>query len=211
MIDPELVGVAGVPAEDRSRGPGGGAGRRSRRSWRPCVWRSPGSGRSTSRTRTVPGWEGDPEVPVRRLPAQGAARARGAGRAARSTAAASSWGASRRSMPAPPDGWPPGPWWFGRVPAGPRAPVSRPACTTATPRCVPARRGGRAGRRSRAVGRGGASAGGGLAAATALLARDRGGPPLCFQMLHIPELDDRSRRRPCRPSSTRRCGTDRWR
>jgi acetyl esterase/lipase len=37
----------------------------------------------------------------------------------------------------------------------------------------------------------GASAGGGLAAATALLARDRGGPPICFQMLHIPELDDR--------------------
>ncbi len=37
----------------------------------------------------------------------------------------------------------------------------------------------------------GASAGGGLAAATALLARDQGGPALCFQMLHIPELDDR--------------------
>ena len=37
----------------------------------------------------------------------------------------------------------------------------------------------------------GASAGGGLAAATALLARDLGGPPVCFQMLHIPELDDR--------------------
>lgn len=37
----------------------------------------------------------------------------------------------------------------------------------------------------------GASAGGGLAAATALLARDRNGPPVCFQMLHIPELDDR--------------------
>jgi acetyl esterase/lipase len=37
----------------------------------------------------------------------------------------------------------------------------------------------------------GASAGGGLAAATALLARDRSGPPVCFQMLHIPELDDR--------------------
>ena len=37
----------------------------------------------------------------------------------------------------------------------------------------------------------GGSAGGGLAAATALLARDRGGPPLCFQILHIPELDDR--------------------
>jgi acetyl esterase/lipase len=37
----------------------------------------------------------------------------------------------------------------------------------------------------------GASAGGGLAAATALLARDLGGPDLCFQMLHIPELDDR--------------------
>jgi acetyl esterase/lipase len=37
----------------------------------------------------------------------------------------------------------------------------------------------------------GASAGGGLAAALALLARDLGGPSLCFQMLQIPELDDR--------------------
>ena len=38
---------------------------------------------------------------------------------------------------------------------------------------------------------GGQSAGGGLAAATALLARDRGGPDLCFQFLGIPELDHR--------------------
>jgi acetyl esterase len=38
---------------------------------------------------------------------------------------------------------------------------------------------------------GGQSAGGGLAAAVALLARDRGGPPLCFQVLGIPELDHR--------------------
>jgi len=37
----------------------------------------------------------------------------------------------------------------------------------------------------------GQSAGGGLAAACALLARDRGGPDLCFQLLEIPELDDR--------------------
>jgi len=37
----------------------------------------------------------------------------------------------------------------------------------------------------------GQSAGGGLAAATALLSRDRGGPALCFQLLEIPELDDR--------------------
>lgn len=37
----------------------------------------------------------------------------------------------------------------------------------------------------------GVSAGGGLAAAIALLARDRGGPALCFQVLDIPELDDR--------------------
>jgi acetyl esterase/lipase len=37
----------------------------------------------------------------------------------------------------------------------------------------------------------GSSAGGGLAAALALLARDRGGPALCFQYLGIPELDDR--------------------
>ncbi|MDQ7810252.1 alpha/beta hydrolase [Amycolatopsis sp. A133] len=37
----------------------------------------------------------------------------------------------------------------------------------------------------------GESAGGGLSAAVALLARDRGGPQLCFQYLGIPELDDR--------------------
>lgn len=37
----------------------------------------------------------------------------------------------------------------------------------------------------------GGSAGGGLAAALALLARDRGGPPICFQCLSAPELDDR--------------------
>ncbi|CAO5154057.1 Esterase LipI [Frankia sp. AiPs1] len=37
----------------------------------------------------------------------------------------------------------------------------------------------------------GASAGAGLAAGLALLARDRGGPPLCFQFLSMPEIDDR--------------------
>jgi len=37
----------------------------------------------------------------------------------------------------------------------------------------------------------GGSAGGGLAAGVALMARDRGGPSLCFQFLGIPELDDR--------------------
>ena len=37
----------------------------------------------------------------------------------------------------------------------------------------------------------GMSAGGGLSAATALLARDRRGPKICFQYLGIPELDDR--------------------
>jgi len=41
------------------------------------------------------------------------------------------------------------------------------------------------------VGVGGGSAGGGLSAATALLARDRSGPAICFQFLQIPELDDR--------------------
>lgn len=38
---------------------------------------------------------------------------------------------------------------------------------------------------------GGSSAGANLAAAVALLARDRGGPKICFQMLLIPALDDR--------------------
>ncbi|MEW9547744.1 alpha/beta hydrolase [Nonomuraea sp. NPDC050783] len=38
---------------------------------------------------------------------------------------------------------------------------------------------------------GGASAGGGLAAATVLLARDRGGPEVAFQLLICPMLDDR--------------------
>ncbi len=42
-----------------------------------------------------------------------------------------------------------------------------------------------------AIAVGGASAGGGLSAAVALLARDRGGPALCYQVLQIPELDDR--------------------
>jgi len=38
---------------------------------------------------------------------------------------------------------------------------------------------------------GGASAGGGLAAATALMARDRSGPHVAFQLLNYPVLDDR--------------------
>jgi acetyl esterase/lipase len=38
---------------------------------------------------------------------------------------------------------------------------------------------------------GGQSAGGGLSAGLALLARDRGGPAICFQFLGIPELDHR--------------------
>jgi acetyl esterase/lipase len=37
----------------------------------------------------------------------------------------------------------------------------------------------------------GGSAGGGLTAGLTLLARDRGGPPIAFQCLMIPELDDR--------------------
>jgi acetyl esterase len=41
------------------------------------------------------------------------------------------------------------------------------------------------------IGIGGQSAGGGLAAGLALLARDRGGPAVCFQLLGIPELDHR--------------------
>jgi acetyl esterase/lipase len=52
----------------------------------------------------------------------------------------------------------------------------------------------------------GASAGGGLAAGLALLARDRGGPPLCFQFLGIPELDDRL----ATPSMTRFVDTPLW-
>lgn len=41
------------------------------------------------------------------------------------------------------------------------------------------------------IGIGGESAGGGISAGVALLARDRGGPRLCVQLLGIPELDDR--------------------
>lgn len=40
------------------------------------------------------------------------------------------------------------------------------------------------------IGVGGDSAGAGLAAGLALRARDEGGPPLCFQYLGIPEIDD---------------------
>src|SRR5690606_41705680 len=38
---------------------------------------------------------------------------------------------------------------------------------------------------------GGECGGGGLSAGVALMASDRGGPELCFQLLGIPELDDR--------------------
>ncbi len=41
---------------------------------------------------------------------------------------------------------------------------------------------------------GGDSAGGGLAACLAQLAHDRGGPPICFQLLQYPMLDDRTPR-----------------
>ncbi|MHA6795463.1 alpha/beta hydrolase [Pseudonocardia bannensis] len=37
----------------------------------------------------------------------------------------------------------------------------------------------------------GMSAGGGLAAGLTLLVRDQGGPPICFQLLDAPEVDDR--------------------
>ena len=53
---------------------------------------------------------------------------------------------------------------------------------------------------------GGPSAGGGLAAGTALIARDRGGPRLVFQLLLEPMLDDRS----TTYSSTQYEGTTVW-
>jgi acetyl esterase/lipase len=53
---------------------------------------------------------------------------------------------------------------------------------------------------------GGVSAGGGLAAGTALLARDRGGPPLSFQLLLEPMLDDRA----ITASSTEYAGSVVW-
>jgi acetyl esterase/lipase len=61
----------------------------------------------------------------------------------------------------------------------------------------------------------GASAGGGLAAATALLARDRGGPPLAFQLLVYPMLDDRDTTPSARefsgiPSWSREHNRDGW-
>ncbi|MBB4935346.1 acetyl esterase/lipase [Lipingzhangella halophila] len=52
----------------------------------------------------------------------------------------------------------------------------------------------------------GSSAGGGLAAATALLARDRGGPALVGQMLMCPMLDDRNDT----PSSVQMAGLGIW-
>jgi acetyl esterase len=52
----------------------------------------------------------------------------------------------------------------------------------------------------------GQSAGGGLSAALCLLARDRGGPGICFQYLGIPELDDRLQT----PSMQRFVDTPMW-
>lgn len=48
-----------------------------------------------------------------------------------------------------------------------------------------------------AIAIGGASAGGGLAAGLALMARDRGGPSICFQLLVFPMLDHTN----CEPST----------
>jgi acetyl esterase len=56
------------------------------------------------------------------------------------------------------------------------------------------------------IGIGGMSAGGGLAAGLALLARDRGRPAVKFQLLGIPELDDRLDT----PSMTRFVDTPMW-
>jgi acetyl esterase len=62
----------------------------------------------------------------------------------------------------------------------------------------------------------GHSAGGGLAAALTILARDRGGPPICFQLLGMPEVDDRMVTRSSQefvdtPSWTRRACELSWR
>ncbi|HUC37093.1 MAG TPA: alpha/beta hydrolase [Acidimicrobiales bacterium] len=65
------------------------------------------------------------------------------------------------------------------------------------------------------IGVGGSSAGGGLAAALTLVARDRGGPPLAFQLLDQPMLDDRqvtaSSRQPGLPVWTRESNEFGWR
>lgn len=60
---------------------------------------------------------------------------------------------------------------------------------------------------------GGDSAGGGLAAAVAIAARDRSGPPLRFQLLHEPMLDEATRRAPAPDPDTLRVwshGINRW-
>lgn len=52
----------------------------------------------------------------------------------------------------------------------------------------------------------GQSAGGGLSAGLALMARDKGGPKICYQVLGIPELDDRLET----PSMTQFTDTPLW-
>jgi acetyl esterase len=56
------------------------------------------------------------------------------------------------------------------------------------------------------IGIAGISAGGGIAAGVALMARDRGGPALCFQYLDVPEIDDRL----ATPSMTTYVDTPMW-
>lgn len=66
--------------------------------------------------------------------------------------------------------------------------------------------GGRLGIDPGRIGVAGESAGGGLAAALTLLARDRGGPSLCFQSLVYPQLDDRL----TTVSARQMVGTPKW-
>ena len=142
--------------------------------------------------RLVPGWEGDPDVGGAGVPAVDAVRdpcpvsydprrrvhhrkrggrARGSGLHRRSRPERS-W--SRSSTGSPPST---------------RSPPALHDCYSALLFLAPGA--GELGVDTRTGCGPGASAGGGLAAGTALLARDLGGPSLCFQMLQIPELDDR--------------------
>jgi acetyl esterase len=194
VIDPELAGVLDLlPAIDISDAPAARAAFASM--LEGVVIEIPGLETLSIEDRLIPGWEGDPEVSVRiyrplaaaeagAAPVPGVLYIHGGGfiigsvetEHAGAAAIAIETGAVVVSV---------------EYRLAPEHPFPAPLHDCYSALVFLAAEAGALGVDVDRLAVSGGSAGGGLAAGTALFARDHGGPALCFQMLNIPELDDR--------------------